>query len=625
MKKYIIAVICFLSLFAHSYADSNVKIEVNGEKTETDAFINSDNRTMVPIYFVGSALGAEVEYCADGENTATVKMQSDTVIIKIGTNKCVLNGEEKSFDTRSVIKNDRTFVPVRFISEMLGAEVSFDEESGTVIIKSAKKEPIERKLNNDAVSDVEEVCVTDFGADPNGIKNSTSDIRCAHNSGKRVYYPNGTYIFTGKTLNFSGGVRFESPDGVKIRNLISDEPIVNFDDFGNLIGLKQNHLESYNKGQKDFMEVGSLVAPPLSEAEYDTKVDFMPMWYNDFGLESTRLAQYGSPTWYYWLWCYHNAGDGNPDPRYAYNPERNPLLGYYKGDDPIVLDWICYWLKEYGAKGVMLYATPTPNTGFAAEWENEESSKHWMYVLFNEVENFKKMKYILTLSAAYLPGTTVSDETTMKPVRDDWFNVIDNVYLKYDNCYCIEKDGKRYPVIYIHETKALPGAFDSYKDFKNSADFLAQCADRFKAAGYGGAAFICRHPDEKMYAYREELEEKGVIFYDGDYSGTYGTGENYRELVENYNPPTNPYTVLNTATGHYTVGPHPSKWNIGGETPELFGEMMSKAVEHIYKYNLPKIVTCYNISEWSEGGPGLIPNTKNRFAYLDAFKEAIMK
>ena len=27
-------------------------------------------------------------------------------------------------------------------------------------------------------------------------------------------------------------MRFESPDGVKIRNLISDEPIVNFDDFG---------------------------------------------------------------------------------------------------------------------------------------------------------------------------------------------------------------------------------------------------------------------------------------------------------------------------------------------------------------------------------------------------------
>jgi hypothetical protein len=95
--------------------------------------------------------------------------------------------------------------------------------------------------------DVEEVNVLDFGADPSGVKDCTSDIRRAHNTGKRVYYPNGTYIFNGKSLSFAGGVRFESQDGVLIRNSIAEQPVISFDDFGNLIGLAQNHLESYKR------------------------------------------------------------------------------------------------------------------------------------------------------------------------------------------------------------------------------------------------------------------------------------------------------------------------------------------------------------------------------------------
>ena len=72
-----------------------------------------------------------------------------------------------------------------------------------------------------------------------------------------------------------------------------------------------------------------------------------------------------------------------------------------------------------------------------------------------------------------------------------------------------------------------------------------------------------------MYPHRQWLKENGVLFYDADYSGTYGTGETYADLVKNFNPPVKKETIINTATGHYTVGPHPSKWNIKGETPSF--------------------------------------------------------
>lgn len=39
----------------------------------------------------------------------------------------------------------------------------------------------------------------------------------------------------------------------------------------------------------------------------------------------------------------------------------------------------------------------------------------------------------------------------------------------------------------------------------------------------------------------------------------------------------------------------------------------------------PKLVTAYNVSEWSEGGPGLQPNVQDGFAYLDAVYNTVVE
>lgn len=36
-----------------------------------------------------------------------------------------------------------------------------------------------------------------------------------------------------------------------------------------------------------------------------------------------------------------------------------------------------------------------------------------------------------------------------------------------------------------------------------------------------------------------------------------------------------------------------------------------------------RIVTCYNVAEWAEGGPGLQPNLRDRFGYLEALRAAV--
>jgi hypothetical protein len=39
----------------------------------------------------------------------------------------------------------------------------------------------------------------------------------------------------------------------------------------------------------------------------------------------------------------------------------------------------------------------------------------------------------------------------------------------------------------------------------------------------------------------------------------------------------------------------------------------------------PPMVTVYNIGEWAEGGPGLQPNQKDRFGYLQAVSNVTMR
>ena len=40
---------------------------------------------------------------------------------------------------------------------------------------------------------------------------------------------------------------------------------------------------------------------------------------------------------------------------------------------------------------------------------------------------------------------------------------------------------------------------------------------------------------------------------------------------------------------------------------------------------MARTITCYNVSEWAEGGPGLVPTVADGFAYLEAIRDNIVK
>lgn len=463
-----------------------------------------------------------------------------------------------------------------------------------------------------------EINVVELGADNTGKMDSTKVLVYAHSLKKRVYYPNGTYIFNGRKLDLSGGVRFQSMDGVRVRNSISSVNILNFDDKGNLIGLMQNHLEEdENSGVEELS--GSLVSPPLSTSKRKTKVDVIAYWYNDFGLECIRSAKTGWIGWYYWTWNHHNSLN-KPFTALkldAYDPARHPLLGFYLGDKKEALDWQAYWLYEYGVNGVSLL---NQGKDGLKGWENPSHRDHWIYQLFEKTPNFKKLKYVMNGEYS-VPGSYSKDEETR--VRNKFFELADKVYSKYDNYYYVEKGGKKYPVISVLEETQYRGYFNGDA---NVAKFYKELAKRFQSYGFGGFALYVRQPLNLG-----DMSADGVLRFETSYTPNYTVPHytnryTYSDLVNNFNPPVDSTKIISVATSVDSQRPHESNWECPGTSPALFSQYMKKAVSHLQKNpSMPQALMVYNVSEWAEGGPGLVPTVKDRFGYLEAIRNNVLK
>ena len=107
---------------------------VNGVAKALDAApIIRQNRTMLPVRFVAENLGASVAW--DGAtSTATLTSGDIEIKITIGAATATVNGEEKPLDAPAFIENSRTYLPVRFVAEALGAAVAWDGATSTATI-----------------------------------------------------------------------------------------------------------------------------------------------------------------------------------------------------------------------------------------------------------------------------------------------------------------------------------------------------------------------------------------------------------------------------------------------------------------------------------------------------------
>lgn len=122
----------FVSVFPCSANDIGIYINGESQQFEPAAFI-SKNRTMVPMRAIFEKLGAEL-FWDDIKKEVTAKRNGNEIKLAIGDTLAHLNASEIILDAPAVIVNSRTMVPLRFVSESLGANVVWDAETRTVSI-----------------------------------------------------------------------------------------------------------------------------------------------------------------------------------------------------------------------------------------------------------------------------------------------------------------------------------------------------------------------------------------------------------------------------------------------------------------------------------------------------------
>jgi len=137
-KKIFIATFLFLLMLSvpicSMAAPKPIEIYINGQKVESDvAPIIVNDRTLAPVRVISENLGAEVYWDNDNRQVQIIT-PSKTIILKIDDKRALVDGREVILDVPAKIVNDRTMVPLRFLGETLGAEVSWDNELRRVII-----------------------------------------------------------------------------------------------------------------------------------------------------------------------------------------------------------------------------------------------------------------------------------------------------------------------------------------------------------------------------------------------------------------------------------------------------------------------------------------------------------
>lgn len=133
---------------ASAAADTGITVTVDGAEV---VFLDVspeivDGRVYVPVRGVFENIGAEVDYI-DASATVVINCNNVNMEFTVGADTVAVtkNNETKTvqLDSATYIKNDRTLVPFRFISETAGYDVAWDEAANTASVTTNKKKALD--------------------------------------------------------------------------------------------------------------------------------------------------------------------------------------------------------------------------------------------------------------------------------------------------------------------------------------------------------------------------------------------------------------------------------------------------------------------------------------------------
>ncbi len=166
-------------------AASDIRLVIDGSVIETSPrpFIHND-RTLVPLRVISEQLGADVGWNNE-DRTVHIKKGDRSVLLRIDSRLVVYDTAGQKAcnisDVAPFIVEDRTFVPLRLISNALGVDIGWDNDTRTVRIDSSKTSDITPFYDMQISSVAPGQVITDItylkAAFPGGVPVGASEIR----------------------------------------------------------------------------------------------------------------------------------------------------------------------------------------------------------------------------------------------------------------------------------------------------------------------------------------------------------------------------------------------------------------------------------------------------------------
>lgn len=113
---------------------ADVSIEYNGTVVKLENIpVMCQDRTFVPLRELANTFGisdADIHY-DEATEKVTIKSGDVEIVMHIGSTVAFVNNEVKTFDVPAFTHNDRTYIPVRFVSEMFKKNVDYIDLNAT--------------------------------------------------------------------------------------------------------------------------------------------------------------------------------------------------------------------------------------------------------------------------------------------------------------------------------------------------------------------------------------------------------------------------------------------------------------------------------------------------------------
>lgn len=177
--KFVVCMLMILAVFIGYvvFSPSDIVVKIQNNPVNFNRLHNGqplgkpyiqNGRTFVPLRILSEDLGYKVTWIQE-KQTAVVEKGKTKVEIKIGESTALVNGVRKNIDvsedgvvrdTKALIKDGRTYVPVRFIAEAMGEKVEYRQPgSSNVTVRTVyinctdlpEEKPVEKPQPNGLV------------------------------------------------------------------------------------------------------------------------------------------------------------------------------------------------------------------------------------------------------------------------------------------------------------------------------------------------------------------------------------------------------------------------------------------------------------------------------------------